>query len=187
MFYVRALLLTYNKENTLMTNQTVTPPTGEEHAKRFRETHQGKGLTDKQIEDICSAILSSQKPRVGEEGAYYKANLVSVIFYINVMINVRSSSTPDRFFKHFIGHCGGLAVPGDSFFDPVALYTCDPYTVEDIFNKQVAIEIDSHSIQCFIRFFDKDNHLLGWMWGAGAGSVIGVMGGKGEWKNGYLS
>jgi hypothetical protein len=171
-----------------MTTKTVTRPTAEEHAKRFRETHKGKGLSDKQIEDICSAILGSQKARVGEEVAdYYKANLVSAVFYINVMINVRYADTPDRFFKHFIGHCGGLAFPGDSYFEACELHTCDPYTFEDIFNKQVAIEVDAESIVCFIRFFDKDSHLLGWMWGAGAGTVIGVMGGKGEWANGYLS
>ncbi|MEI6105130.1 MAG: VapA/VapB family virulence-associated protein [Methanothrix sp.] len=170
-----------------MNTQTVKTPTAEEHAKRFRETHRGKGLSDEKIEDICSAILSSQEPRNGGEAAdYYKANLISAVFYINVMINVRRDDTPARFFKHFIGHCGGLTFPGDSFFQAAELHTCNPYTFEDIFNKQKSIEVDAESITCFIRFFDKSSNLLGWLWGAGAGTVIGVMGGKGEWKDGPL-
>ncbi len=44
-----------------MNTKTITPPSAEEHAKRFRETHVGKGLTDKQIDDICATILNSQK------------------------------------------------------------------------------------------------------------------------------
>ncbi len=174
-----------------MDTQTITPPTAEEHAKRFRETHKGKGLSDEKIEEICSAILNSQKQRLGdgeeERADYYKVNLMSALFYINVMINVRYSDVPQRFFMHFVGHCGGLAIPGDSFFQAAALYPCAPYTYEDIFNNQVAIEVDSEALVCFIRFFDKDSNLLGWMWGAGAGDVIGVMGGKGEWGGGYLS
>ncbi len=172
-----------------MNTKTITPPTVEEHARRFRETHVGKGLTDEQIDDICTAILNSQKPTVGDEpsGMYYKFNLGSAIFYINVMINLRTSNTPARFFKSFVGHCGGLAFPGDSFFDGAVLHACTPYTFEDIFYKQEAIEVDAYFDAAFIRFFDKDNHLLGYMWGYGAGTVIGVMGGKGIWKDGYLS
>lgn len=169
-----------------MTTGTVTHPTPEEHARRFKETHTGKGLSDEQIENICTAIRSTQTNRVGEEVApYYKANLVSALFYINVLINC-FTDTPARFKKSFVGHCGGIAFPGDSFFQSCELHTCDPYTFEDIFNKQEAIEVDAESITCFIRFFDKHSNLLGWLWGAGAGTVIGVMGGKGEWKDGLL-
>lgn len=172
-----------------MNTSTITPPTVEEHAKRFRETHVGKGLTDKQIDDICASILNSQKPAAGDEtsGMYYKFNLASVIFYINVMINLRSSSTPTRFAKSFVGHCGGLAIPGDSYYDGAILTACSPYSFEDIFNKQTAIEVDAYFDAAFIRFFDKDSHLLGYMWGYGAGTVLGLMGGTGTWKDGYLS
>ncbi|MEA4924266.1 MAG: VapA/VapB family virulence-associated protein [Syntrophomonadaceae bacterium] len=165
---------------------TVKHPTAEEHVKRFKETHSGKGLSEKQIEDICTAIRSAQTTSVvGEVAPYYKANLISALFYINVMINC-FGNTPARFKKSFVGHCGGLAIPGDSLFESCELHTCDPYTFEDIFNKQEAIEVDAESITCFIRFFDNKSNLLGWLWGAGAGSVIGVMGGKGKWKDGPL-
>lgn len=171
-----------------MNTATVSHPTAEEHAKRFKELHKGKGLSDKQIEDICTSIRSAKKANTDNDVAdYYKANLMSAVFYINVMINIRYSDTPDRFNKHFIGHCGGLSIPGDSFFSACELHTCDPYTFEDIFNKQVSIEIDAESITCFIRFFDGNSNLLGWLWGAGAGSVIGIMGGKGTWADGPLS
>jgi len=169
-----------------MTNETITQPTLEEHAQRFKEAHTGKGLSDKQIEDICMAIRGAHKAGVGEEVApYYRANLISALFYINVMINC-FTDTPPRFKKSFVGHCGGIAFPGDSLFESAELHTCDPYTFEDIFNNQEAIEVDAESITCFIRFFDKHSNLLGWLWGAGAGTVIGVMGGKGEWKDGPL-
>jgi len=169
-----------------MNTKTVMQPTAEEHAKRFKEIHKGKGLSDKQIENICTSILGAKKANADNNVAdYYKANLISALFYINVMINTRCSTTA-RFNKHFIGHCGGLAIPGDSFFSACELRTCDPYTFEDIFNDQVSIEVDAESITCFIRFFDKKSNLLGWLWGAGAGSVIGIMGGKGTWSNGPL-
>lgn len=174
------------KEITIMSTEKLTHPSAEEHVKRFKETHIGKGLSDKQIEDICTAIRSAKKVGATDEVApYYRANLISALFYINVMINC-FTDTPPRFKKSFVGHCGGLAIPGDSFFQAAELHTCDPYTFEDIFNKQDAIEVDAESITCFIRFFDKHSNLLGWLWGAGAGSVIGIMGGKGEWKDGLL-
>lgn len=170
-----------------MTIQGVVCPTAEEHAKRFKETHQGKGLSDEKIEQICASIRSSEKVGAGDEVApYYKANLISALFYVNVMINC-FTDTPPRFAKHFVGHTGGISIPGDSFFQSCELHTCNGYTFEDIYNKQNAIEVDAESITCFIRFFDKSSNLLGYLWGAGAGSVIGVMGGKGEWSDGPLS
>lgn len=160
-----------------------TMPTPAEHARRFRETHKGKGLTDAQIDEICDSILSSGESN--EKVPYYRANLISAIFYINVMINC-NNNTPSRFRKSFVGHCGGLSIPGDSLYDGCDLYTCGSYSFEDIFSKQTAIEVDAESIICFIRFFDKDSHLLGYLMGAGAGSVVGVMGGTGRWKDGPL-
>ena len=169
-----------------MTTTTSTLPTVEQHAKRFRETHLGKGLSDKQVEDVCTAILGSQKLG-GNEEVYspYRANLISALFYINVMINC-FTDTPERFRKHFVGNCGGIAFPGDSLFEVCDLHTCPPYTFEDIFSKQTAIEVDAESILCYIRFFDKSSHLLGYLVGAGAGTVIGLMGGKGKWTDGLM-
>lgn len=158
-------------------------PTPEEHARRFRETHEGKGLTPVQIDDICQAILNSQP--TNDSVTHYRANLASAIFYINVLINCYVD-TPERFKKSFVGHCGGLSLPGDSLYDSCTLYTCGSYTFEDIFTRQTAIEVDAESIMCFIRFFDSNSHLLGYLMGGGAGSVIGVMGGTGHWKNGTL-
>ena len=170
-----------------MATQTVVPPTPEEHAKRFRETHQGKGLSDKEIDDICASILRS-KPKLTESRAdYYKMNIMSFVFYLNITVNMRTYSSPPDLSKHFVGNAGGWATPGDSFFQAAELYACDGYTFNDIFTKQTAFEVDSEYIVCFVRFYDKDRHLLGWLWGAGAGTVVGIASGTGEWKDGWLS
>ncbi len=170
-----------------MSTEMIQHPTAEDHAQRFRETHTGKGLSDTQIDNICASIMGAQIESFGDEVAsYYKADLSSAVFYILVLINC-ATNTPQRLKKSFIGHCGGLAIPGASYFETAELHTCDGYTFEDIFNNQNAIEVDSESITCFIRFFDKHSNLLGWLWGVGAGSVIGLMGGQGKWQDGPLA
>jgi hypothetical protein len=169
-----------------MTTAIVAQLTAEEHAKRFKETHAGKGLSDEQIEDICAAIHGAKKACGEEVASYtYKVALFSALFYINVEVNC-DANAPANLRKHFTGSCGGIAFPGASLFESCELHTCDPWTFEDIFYKQKAIEVDAEAITCFIRFFDKDHHLLGWLWGAGAGTVIGVMGGTGKWGDGPL-
>jgi hypothetical protein len=146
-------------------------------AHAFLQRHKGTGhFSDELLEANYRALASS-----GNEHVDCKANVISALFYVNLMINVYDD-THTKFVEKFDGNAGGIAFPGDSYFEVCTLTACDGYTIADVYAKTKSFECTAASIAVSAVFFDKDHKTIAHMEGAGAGSVIGEFAGTGHWS-----
>lgn len=148
-------------------------------AHAFLQRHKGKGhFSDELLEANYTALASSSS---SNEHVDCKANVISALFYVNLMINVYDD-THTKFVEKFDGNAGGIAFPGDSYFEVCTLTACDGYTIADVYAKTKSFECTAASIAVSAVFFDKDHKTIAHLEGGGAGSVIGEFAGTGTWK-----
>ena len=146
----------------------------------FKRKYLGKGkFTDEQVEKICVALAKADSAT--NEHVDCQCNIISALFYMNVMIYVYDD-THTKYVEKFDGNCGGIAIPGDSEFPSCTITACDGYTIQDVYDQTHSFECTSASIAVSIVFFNKNHDAIGHLEGGGAGSVIGEFGGTGSFK-----
>ncbi len=114
--------------------------TAEEYIKSYRESHKNLEINEEQMDNICSSI--GEIYDCGEKTPnYYRADLISLLFYVRVLVTYHTESIPNQFKKSFIGNCGGASFPGSTYYSAGNLCTKKGHSFDDIFHKQESISI----------------------------------------------